>query len=262
MHLHQNPNFEDLMNLITTYDYQFRRVRKLNVYWALPYSPNFVLYNDRQARFLGQSQLSWIQEKEARLDREKYQEHVDALAQKLNDNEIHYIRLERSRFDDLRAAKGSDGVHLGQEALRNMKYWVMDMCADTTPTPLPKRVDQVKTLKARKQMKTHHRRNQLRSKVKIAVAQEMAKLGTAQAGNIKGPKPRRHGPDAGGAAKLDKFQAGSSRESAKPPRAGAVAEEVAKLDHLEAGSSKEEAKPRRAGFRVIKSVIRRAETPK
>ena len=192
MHVHQPPNFEDLMNLVTTYDYQFRVARNLSVYWALPYIPDFVLYNGRQARFLGQKRLSWTQEKEAILYESKFREYVDQLARRMNDTGIHYVKLARSSFDCLRPEDGSDGVHLGELALGYMKYWVRDCVLSNKPMPLPRSVKKIKSIRARKQMKTHRHRNELRRKVKVAVAREVAKLDRIQAGRER-TKPRRAG---------------------------------------------------------------------
>ena len=50
MRLRTDPAVADICNVITTQDYAWRRSGALQVVWALPYIPNFEIYNRRRAQ--------------------------------------------------------------------------------------------------------------------------------------------------------------------------------------------------------------------
>ena len=161
MHILKKPPFDDMCNLITTWNYQWERVRGITVIWTLPYCPDFLYYNERRIRTLGQPPLCQVQRDEAIWFAAEMRGNLQALARKLCDKHVTVLELHLLPYD-LSPQSGSDGVHLGRSSRNAVFHEVVLRSLALYPVVPPPEVRKVKTPAARRSRQQRRQRRQMR----------------------------------------------------------------------------------------------------
>ena len=136
MRLLHEPPLSDICNVVTTKDREWRIHHALRVVWVLPYVPNFILYNQRRARYLNMPALCGFHEEEFSWSARQMTIYLQQLADKLRLQGLTIIELH-SRVPILTADSGSDGVHMGPELRQDIMHQVMQEALLSAPIVLP-----------------------------------------------------------------------------------------------------------------------------
>ena len=160
MRLFLEPPLADLLSVVTDRDREWRTQRGLHVLWALPYTPNFLLFNRRRARLLGLHELGVMYEDEASWSGERFATYVRQLGDRLRQQEVVVVELA-PMVPPLTVEWGSDGVHLGMGLVPQVFHKLMLAVLAVLPGIRPLRPIRVRTLAERwalRHRRTRHRR--------------------------------------------------------------------------------------------------------
>ena len=155
----------DLTTTLTSWDYEWRVKMRLSVVWTLPYVPNFELYNARQVRFQGIRHLCTLHTREARCAQRQMREDVDKFAVILRARRVAFIDL-RPLIRGLEAGDGSDGLHLGPVAQKQLFSSVLEYSVAQYPQEPPNKLTRKLSLEQRLIKNLRKRRSRLRKRVR------------------------------------------------------------------------------------------------
>ena len=175
LHVNNTPRFDYLINIMTTWNYQWQKTRGITVIWTLPHPANFRLYNEQRSRMLGNGELDFIQRDEAGWFEARMDAILLAMAEMLRGQPICFLEL-RLIPHDLSVYAGSDGVHLGKLCQKTVLDLLIEKCLELYPSTALDEVTRVMTQEAKMKRKQSRRRRRMRNSVK--------KLVVGHAGNI------------------------------------------------------------------------------
>ena len=162
----QRPEYSRLMNLITCYDYKWRTSGGLTVIWTIPYTVDFLLYNEIRARRAELEPLSDAHRLEARWCAGKLKGYCEYMSQELRALNIATVELDC--YDaDVREQSGGDGLHMGQQSKEEVFY---EVCVEATkrhPTPEPLAVETYLTAEERNVQALKRDRSKMRRAVVV-----------------------------------------------------------------------------------------------
>ena len=175
MRLLREPPMSDLCNVVTSRDYEWRVHRQLKVFWVLPYTPNFLLYNQRRARLLRLGELGIMYEEEALWSADRMRDDMRRLAIRFRGQGLSVVELA-PWVPVLGLDSGSDGVHLGP-VMRDRVFGAMlaEVFRQLPHVGLPARVRELTVgerwyRRQRRQRQRRHRRRAGRYTAASAVA--------------------------------------------------------------------------------------------
>ena len=176
-----NPPFDELCNIVTTYDYIWRRQRGITVLWTLPYGCDFRLFNERRARLLNRGPICYFVKDEAIQSRERMNVNLKTLASKLRASQAQVLELPLTCLD-ISQESGSNGVNMAASSQSRVFNEVIGYAIALFPEPPPVEVAKVETLERRWQRKQLRRRRNRRRRAALKLyAASLRKTGDLDA---------------------------------------------------------------------------------
>ena len=199
LHAHETAPLDEVVNILTTWDYRFRVDRKVAVLWMLPYVPDFMLYNSIKV-LPYQRQLAYLQEVDADWSQQSFMKNYRDLVEKLAKFDLQFMDMStRKLHPSLLEKDGSDGLHMGRRDQKKMSEALVQLAITQLPVEKPINVDNLRTLRGRMQRKNHHKRAKLR-KAAERLSKEHAAMLQAGAGPSQEPISKQQagaGPSGG-----------------------------------------------------------------
>ena len=175
LHVNNTPRFDYLINIMTTWNYQWQKTRGITVIWTLPHPANFRVYNEQRSQMLGYGGLGLIQRDEARWFEARMDAILLAMAESLRKQPICFLELRLMPYD-LSENSGSDGVHLGKRCQKTVLDSLIQKSLELYPTITLDAVARVMPQEAKMKRNQSRRRRRMHNSVK--------KLVSGSAGNI------------------------------------------------------------------------------
>ena len=155
------PPYDRLVNLMSSWDYQWRTTSGLTVVWTLPYVIDFLLYNERRAKLLRHKELCDFHVYEAGWCAREMRESLGVLCRMLRERCLVVMELDKWEVE-VTSSSGSDGLHLGIDVQKWLFSEVIQSCLERYPVPPPATVAIVKTSDERALLKQRRQRQRLR----------------------------------------------------------------------------------------------------